>query len=125
MNKYVCYKSSYKKLKNEWRKYEYVKKKCKVRKKCKINFNKPLVSTINNLIKPLLSKPETILIQKKYETIPTTKYTNIQSNCKKHETFFGSHDTYVTTYEVDFTLLHLRIFKIMVSFSIYNEQAYN
>ena len=28
-----------------------------------------------------------------------------------------SHDTYVTTYEVDFTLLHLRIFKIMVSFS--------
>ena len=49
----------YKKLKNEWRKYEYIKK------KCKINFNKPLALTINNLLKPLLSKPETILIQRK------------------------------------------------------------
>ena len=39
-------------------------------KKCKINFNKPLALTINNLLKPLLSKPETILIQRKYETIP-------------------------------------------------------
>ena len=38
-------------------------------RKCKINFNKPLVLTINNLLKPLLSKPETKLIQRKYETI--------------------------------------------------------
>ena len=38
-------------------------------RKCKIDFNKSLVLTINNLLKPLLSKPETKLIQRKYETI--------------------------------------------------------
>ena len=57
-NIYICYK---------W-KYEYVKK------NCKINFNKPLALTVNNLLKPLLSKPETILIRRKYETIHWLRY---------------------------------------------------
>ena len=64
----------YKKLKNEWRKYEYIKK------KCKINFNKPLALTINNLLKPLLSKPETILIQKSIKRYPPP---NVQRNMQQ------------------------------------------
>ena len=92
---------------------------------------------INNLLKPLLSKPETIHIQRKYETfiliilscnLTTSSETLIlhlfrqwvASSCstcsvigllhQRHGkidrsaknlpgTFFGSHDTYVTTYE--------------------------
>ena len=92
---------------------------------------------INNLLKPLLSKPETIHIQRKYETfiliilscnLTTSSDTFIlhllrqwvASSCstcsgigllhQRHGkidrsaknlpgTFFGSHDTYVTTYE--------------------------
>ena len=92
---------------------------------------------INNLLKPLLSKPETIHIQRKYETfiliilscnLTTSSDTFIlhllrqwvASSCSTYSgigllhqrhgkidrsaknlpgTFFGSHDTYVTTYE--------------------------
>ena len=34
----------------------------RVKKKGKMNFNKPITMVITNLLKPLLSKPETILI---------------------------------------------------------------
>ena len=52
----------------------------RVRKKCKINFNKPLALTINNLLKPLLSKPETILIQKSIKRYPPP---NVQRNMQQ------------------------------------------
>ena len=47
-------KKSFKELKNGQINYKFVKKKCKIR------FNKPIELTINNLLKPLLSKPETL-----------------------------------------------------------------
>ena len=55
-NKYVCYKSS-------------GATSCK-----KNNFNKPLALMITNLLKPLLSKSETIpiQIQQQYNIIPST-----------------------------------------------------
>ena len=56
-------------------------------RKCKINFNKPLVLTINNLLKPLLSKPETKLIQRKYETIPSLEIARFLERLNE-ETFF-------------------------------------
>ena len=51
MRFFFCKKKSYK-----WRNSERVKK------KGKMNFNKPITMVITNLLKPLLSKPETILI---------------------------------------------------------------
>ena len=48
---FFCKKKSYK-----WRNSERVKK------KGKMNFNKLITMLITNLLKPLLSKPETILI---------------------------------------------------------------
>ena len=49
--RFFLQKKSYK-----WRNSERVKK------KGKMNFNKPITMVITNLLKPLLSKPETILI---------------------------------------------------------------
>ena len=72
-------------------------------------FQSILNLTINNLLKPLLSKPETKLIQRKYETILLFIYWKLillfiywkwTSTCGGvPKTFFGSHDTYVVTYE--------------------------
>ena len=55
--------------------------------------------SINNLLKPLLSKPETKLIQRKYETILSLKNARFLERLNEENLFFGSHDTYVATYE--------------------------
>ena len=68
-------------------------------RKCKIDFNKSLVLTINNLLKPLLSKPETKLIQTKYETIHMLHEKEAVEGPNEKKPFFESHNTYVVTYE--------------------------
>ena len=82
-------------------------------RKCKINFNKPLVLTINNLLKPLLSKPETKLIQRKYETILSLKNARFLERLNEENLFLEA-----TTHTWPHTKPHMFRQKINFSFEM-------